>query len=67
LDCVLGLHMFHLITPSENILRSVYAFLREIDEKQQLDLAVNSVYWYFFVASRVLIYVVVYFAQRWLN
>jgi len=65
---LLGLHMFHLITSTaENILLSVYAFLREIDEKHQLDVAVNSVYWYFVVASWIPIYVVVYFAPRWLN
>jgi heme/copper-type cytochrome/quinol oxidase subunit 3 len=65
---VLGLHMVHLVASiGENTVLTVYAFLRDIDEKHQLDLAVNSVYWYFVVASWIPIYVVVYFAPRWLN
>ena len=65
---VLGLHMFHLITSTgENILLAVYTFIRDIDEKHQLDLAVNSVYWYFVVASWLPIYIIIYYAPRWLN
>ena len=64
----LGLHMFHLVTSTaENILLAVYAFLRNIDEKHQLDLAVNSVYWYFVVGSWVPLYIIIYFVPRWLS
>jgi heme/copper-type cytochrome/quinol oxidase subunit 3 len=64
----LGVHMFHLIASTgENILLAVYTFLRDIDEKHQLDLAVNAMYWYFVVAIWIPIYVIIYYAPRWLN
>ena len=65
---LMGLHMFHLITSTgENMLLAFYGFMRDLDEKHQLDVSVNSIYWYLVVASWIPIYVVVYFAPRWLR
>jgi cytochrome c oxidase subunit III len=64
----LGLHTMHLITSTlENLLLTIYAFVRELDPKHQLDLEVNSVYWFFVVFGWLPVYIVIYFAPRWLN
>jgi cytochrome c oxidase subunit III len=64
----LGMHTLHLVTSvAENILLTVYAYKRELDEKHQLDIEVNSVYWFFVVFGWLPVYIVIYFAPRWLN
>jgi cytochrome c oxidase subunit III len=64
----LGMHTFHLVTSvGENIVLAVYAFMRDIDEKHQLDLTVNSIYWYFVVFAWLPVYIILYFAPRWLR
>jgi len=64
----LGLHMVHLVASAlENIVLTVYAFIRKLDPKHQLDMEVNAVYWFFVVFGWLPVYVVIYFAPRWLN
>jgi cytochrome c oxidase subunit III len=64
----LGLHTMHLVTSTlENLVLTIYAFVRELDPKHQLDLEVNSVYWFFVVFGWLPVYIVIYFAPRWLN
>lgn len=64
----LGLHTFHLVTSAiENIVLSLYAFRRRLDQKHELDLEMNSVYGYFVALGWLPVYVVLYWAPRWLS
>jgi len=44
----------------------VMAFTQPLTRKRYVDLSENSLYWYFIVAWWVPIYLVIYFAPRWL-
>lgn len=61
-------HSLHLLTTFlEKAVLLVYIGLRGMDEKRILDLQLNTLYWYFIVASWVVLYGVIYFGPYMLN
>jgi heme/copper-type cytochrome/quinol oxidase subunit 3 len=61
-------HSLHLLTTFlETAVLGVYVALRGLDEKCALDLQLNTLYWYFLVASWGVLYVVLYSGPRLLN
>ena len=64
---LLSLHTIHIATDAVDsaVLWSVIV-LQPVTEKRFVDVSENSLYWYFIVAWWVPIYLVVYWAPRWL-
>lgn len=64
----LGLHLLHLVASvCETLLLLVWTLTHRLDEKHRLDLSLLAIYWYFVVASWVVIYAVVFLSPRVLN
>jgi len=62
---ILGMHMIHLIVmAAEDIYVSLWAFVKGMDEKHRLDVTVAAVYWYWIVATWVLLYILVFWGPR---
>jgi cytochrome c oxidase subunit 3 len=62
---ILGMHMIHLIVmAAEDIYISLWAFIKGVDEKHRLDITVAAVYWYWIVATWVLLYILVFWGPR---
>ena len=63
----LGLHLLHLVASiCETLLLLTWALTHRLDKKHRLDLSLLAIYWYFVVASWVVIYAVVFLSPRWL-
>ena len=63
----LGLHLLHLVASiCETLLLLTWTLTHPLDEKHRLDLSLLAIYWYFVVASWVVIYAVVFLSPRWL-
>ena len=61
-------HSLHLLTTFfETLVLGIYIAVRDMDEKRVLDLQLNTLYWYFLVASWAVLYAVLYFGPRFLN
>lgn len=62
---LLGLHLLHLVASvSESVLLLVWTLTHTLDKKHRLDLSLLAIYWYFVVASWVIIYAVVFISPR---
>ena len=64
---LLSLHTIHVATDVvDSAVLLVLGYTKPITRKRYVDLSENSLYWYFIVAWWVPIYLVIYFAPRWL-
>jgi heme/copper-type cytochrome/quinol oxidase subunit 3 len=65
--CLLFLHTTHLATDvvDTGVLAAVM-FAGPVTKKRYVDVSENGLYWYFIVAWWIPIYLVIYFAPRWL-
>ncbi len=64
---LMGLHTAHLLTDVvESGVLTALMFTRHAEPKRMVDVAENSLYWYFVVLAWIPIYAVVYLAPRWL-
>jgi heme/copper-type cytochrome/quinol oxidase subunit 3 len=64
---LLSLHTIHVATDVvDSGVLLVMAATKPITRKRYVDLSENSLYWYFIVAWWLPIYLVIYFAPRWL-
>jgi cytochrome c oxidase subunit III len=64
---LLSMHTIHVATDVvDSAVLLVMAYTKRMTRKRFIDLSENSLYWYFIVAWWVPIYVVIYFAPRWL-
>lgn len=64
---VLGFHLFHLAsTFLETLAVEVRFLVKGVDMKHAVDLSVGAVYWYWMVGIWIPIFVILYFAPRWL-
>lgn len=62
---LMGLHTTHLITDAyDTLVLAVLFFTGPLEGKRYVDVSENSAYWYFVVASWILIYAVVYWGAR---
>lgn len=65
---LIGLHILHLLTDLvDTIVLTVLFFTPMVEGKRFMDAAENADYWYFVIASWVPIYLVIYWAPRWLH
>ena len=64
---LLSMHTIHVATDVvDSAVLLVMAYTKPMPRKRFVDLSENSLYWYFIVAWWVPIYLVIYFAPRWL-
>jgi len=64
---LISMHTIHVATDVvDSAVLLVMAFTQPLTRKRYVDLSENSLYWYFIVAWWVPIYLVIYFAPRWL-
>ena len=65
---LLGFHTLHLVTDlMDSLVLAVLMFTRHGDKPRRfVDVAENAFYWYFVVLSWIPIYLVLYWAPRWL-
>jgi cytochrome c oxidase subunit III len=64
---LLGLHTVHLATDwVDTVVLAVLLFTDRVDGKRFMDSSENSDYWYFVVLTWIPIYLVIYWAPRWL-
>ncbi len=62
---MLGLHTVHLITDfADSAVLTVLMFIGPIEELRFVDVAENSIYWYFVIASWLPLYAVIYLVPR---
>lgn len=65
---LIGLHVVHLLTDTvDTVVLTVLFFTSLVEGKRFMDAAENADYWYFVVLSWVPIYLVIYWAPRWLH
>lgn len=65
---LMGLHVVHLLTDLvDTIVLTVLFFTSLVEGKRFMDAAENADYWYFVVVSWIPIYLVIYWAPRWLH
>jgi heme/copper-type cytochrome/quinol oxidase subunit 3 len=65
---LMGLHVTHLLTDFvDTIVLTVLFFTPLVEGKRFMDAAENADYWYFVVLFWVPIYLVIYWAPRWLH
>ncbi len=64
---ILGLHTVHLLTDwSDTVVLTILFFTGPLDGKRYMDASENSDYWYFVILTWLPIWLVIYFAPRWL-
>ncbi len=64
---LLSLHTVHLVTDwADTVVLTVLMFTNRVDGKRYMDVSENSDYWYFVVFTWIPIYLVIYWAPRWL-
>ena len=64
---LLSMHTIHVATDvADSAVLLVMAYTQPMTRKRFVDLSENSLYWYFIVAWWIPIYLVIYFAPRWL-
>jgi cytochrome c oxidase subunit III len=64
---LLGLHTVHLATDwGDTVVLTVLMFTDLVEGKRFMDVSENSDYWYFVVLTWIPIYLVIYWAPRWL-
>jgi cytochrome c oxidase subunit III len=63
-----GLHILHLVTDLvDTIVLTVLFFTSLVEGKRFMDAEENAAYWYFVVGFWIPIYLVIYWAPRWLH
>jgi heme/copper-type cytochrome/quinol oxidase subunit 3 len=64
---LLGLHTVHLATDwADTVVLTFLMFTKHVNGKRYMDVSENSDYWYFVVLTWIPIYLVIYWAPRWL-
>ena len=64
---LVGLHTTHLVTDyADSIVLYVLIFTAHVEPKRLVDVSENALYWYFVVLSWLPVYLIVYWAPRWL-
>ena len=64
---LLSMHTLHLVTDVvDSMVLLAVAFLRPVTGPRFVDLSENALYWYFIVGSWIPVYLILYFAPRWL-
>ena len=65
---IIGLHVVHLLTDwVETVVLTVLFFSPHIEGRRFVDAEENASYWYFVVLTWIPIYLVLYWAPRWLR
>jgi len=65
---LIGLHVVHLLTDTvDTVVLAVLFFTSMIEGKRFMDAAENADYWYFVIVTWIPIYLVIYWAPRWLH
>jgi cytochrome c oxidase subunit III len=65
---LMGLHILHLVTDLvDTIVLTVLFFTSLVEGKRFMDAEENAAYWYFVVGFWIPIYLVIYWAPRWLH
>lgn len=65
---LIGLHITHLLTDLvDTIVLTILFFTPMVEGKRFMDAAENADYWYFVVLFWIPIYLVIYWAPRWLH
>jgi heme/copper-type cytochrome/quinol oxidase subunit 3 len=65
---LMGLHVLHLLTDlADTIVLTVLFFTPLVEGKRFMDADENAAYWYFVVGFWIPIYLVIYWAPRWLH
>jgi cytochrome c oxidase subunit III len=65
---LIGLHITHLLTDLvDTIVLTVLFFTPLVEGKRYMDASENADYWYFVIISWIPIYLVLYWAPRWLH
>jgi len=65
---LMGLHILHLLTDLvDTIVLTILFFTPLIEGKRFMDAEENAAYWYFVVGFWIPIYLVIYWAPRWLH
>jgi len=63
----LGLHLTHLvIATSENVIMTLWVFVKGLDDKHARDVRVTATYWYWVAGTWILLYVLIWGGARWL-
>ena len=64
---LLGMHLLHLIVAAgETAILSAWLFTHKLEEKYAMDVTVGAVYWYWVVGVWLPIYLIIYWAPRFL-
>ena len=64
----MGLHITHLLTDwVESVVLATLFFSPHVEGKRFVDAEENASYWYFVVITWIPIYLVIYWAPRWLR
>ncbi len=65
---LMGMHVAHLLTDwADSVVLTVLFFTPNVEGKRFMDAAENASYWYFVVIAWIPIYLVIYWAPRWLR
>lgn len=64
---LLGFHTFHLVADTaDTIVLTVLMFTGPLEGKRYEDVSINAIYWYFIIVTWIAVYLVIYWAPRWL-
>jgi cytochrome c oxidase subunit I+III len=64
---IVGLHLTHLVIgTSENLILTIWLFVKGLDDKHARDVRVTATYWYWIAGIWVLLFLVVWGGARWL-
>jgi len=64
---IVGLHLTHLvIATSENLIMTIWVFVKGLDDKHARDIRVTAVYWYWVAGMWVLLFALIWGGARWL-
>jgi heme/copper-type cytochrome/quinol oxidase subunit 3 len=64
---ILGMHLLHLITgTAENLLMTLWVWLKGLDVQHARDVRVGTVYWYWIAGIWIPLYAIIYFGPHWL-
>ena len=64
---IVGLHLTHLvIATSENLIMTIWVFVKGLDDKHARDIRVTATYWYWVAGIWVLLFLIIWGGARWL-
>jgi cytochrome c oxidase subunit 3 len=65
---LMGLHITHLLTDVvDTVVLTILFFTSRVEGKRFMDASENADYWYFVILSWIPVYLVIYWAPRWLH